>query len=174
VDADPETSQIHPSRPEPSPLRPEPVPNPKRQNGEPIRFSHPAEEAFAKVLDFYQTRWEYEPMTFPLEWDEEGRITSAFSPDFYLVDEDLYIELTTMKQSLVTQKNRKLRRLRELYPNVKCKLIYRRDVANLAVKYGLFEDEPGPGDHVYMPRPLESLDDWEDELDEEEEMEQDR
>jgi len=122
----------------PSP-RPEPIPNPKRPNGDPIRFSHPAEEAFAKVLDFYQIAWEYEPTTFPLEWDKEGRVIAAFSPDFYLVPEDTYIELTTMKQSLVTKKNRKLRLLHELYPDVKCKLMYRKDVESLAVKYRLFE-----------------------------------
>jgi len=129
---------------EPGPARPAPIPNPKRPNGEPIPFSHPAEEAFARVLDFYQMEWEYEPTTFPLEWDGEGRVVTAFSPDFYLVAEDLYIELTTMKQSLVTKKNRKLRLLHELYPDVKCKLMYRRDVENMAIKYGLFE----PGDRA--------------------------
>jgi hypothetical protein len=121
--------------------RPEPIPN---QREEPVRFSHPAEEAFARVLDFYKIEWEYEPKTFPLEWDEEGRVITAFSPDFYLVEDDQYIELTTMKQKLVTQKNRKLRLLRELYPDVTCKLVYRRDVENLAVKFGLFEDGPMP------------------------------
>ena len=126
------------------PHRPTPVINPKRRPGEPLPFSHPAEEAFARVLDFYQLGWEHEPTTFPLEWDEEGRVTTAFSPDFYLVDEDLYIELTTMKQSLVTKKNRKLRLLEELYPGVKCKLMYRKDVQSLAVKFGLFEDTPPP------------------------------
>ena len=125
----------------PRPKRPKPIPNPKRKPGERIPFSHPAEEAFAKVLDFYETRWEHEPVTFPLEWDEEGRVLSAFSPDFYLVDEDLYIELTTMKQRLVTRKNRKLRLLHELYPNVRCKLMYRQDIADLGVKYGLFGDD---------------------------------
>jgi hypoxanthine phosphoribosyltransferase len=119
--------------------QPKPIPNPKRKADEPLRFSHPAEEAFAKVLDFYETRWEYEPVTFPLEWDEDGRVTTAFSPDFYLVDEDLYIELTTMKQRLVTKKNRKLRLLHALYPDVHCKLMYRKDIEDLAVKYGLFE-----------------------------------
>ena len=123
----------------PNQPRPEPMPN--RREG-PVRFSHPAEEAFARVLDFYQIEWEYEPTTFPLEWDEEGRVTMAFSPDFYLVEDDQYIELTTMRQRLVTQKNRKLRLLHELYPDVKCRLMYRRDVENLAVKYGLFEDDP--------------------------------
>ena len=124
-------------------IKPEPIPNPKRLDEGPRSFSHPAERAFAAVLDFYKIQWEYEPTTFPLEWDSEGNVTAAFSPDFYLVEEDLYVELTTMKQSLVTQKNRKLRQLHELYPNVKCKLMYRKDVESLAVKYGLFE---GPVD----------------------------
>ena len=124
--------------------RPRPIPNLKHHGDETIPFSHPAEEAFAKVLDFYQMQWEREPTTFPLEWDEEGHVITAFSPDFYLVSEDLYIELTTMKQSLVTKKNRKLRLLHELYPDVQCKLMYRRDVMNLAVKYGLFGDTREP------------------------------
>jgi hypothetical protein len=135
-----------------------PIPNPKRPNGEPIPFAHPAEEAFAKLLDFYQTPWEYEPTTFPLEWDDQGRVTNAFSPDFYLADEDLYVELTTMKQSLVTRKNKKLRLLHKLYPEVRCKLIYRKDVASLAVKYGLF-DEPELDSPVYNPRPLDASED---------------
>lgn len=120
----------------------EPIANPKHAGEQPISFSHPAEEAFARVLDFYQIEWEYEPTTFPLEWDEDGRLVNAFSPDFYLVAEDVYIELTTMRQNLVTKKNRKLRLLQELYPDVKCKLMYRRDVMNLAIKYGLFEEPP--------------------------------
>lgn len=125
------------------PIEPRPTPLSNRRAG-PIRFSHPAEEAFARVLDFYEIEWEYEPTTFPLEWDGKGRIATAFTPDFYLVEDDLYIELTTMRQRLVTQKNRKLRLLRELYPNVKCKLMYRRDIENLAIKYGLFENGPMP------------------------------
>ena len=119
------------------------MPNPR--NG-PIQFSPPAEAAFARVLDFYEIEWEYEPTMFPLEWDQDGRVITAFSPDFYLVEEDLYIELTTMQQRLVTRKNRKLRLLRELYPDVKCKLMYRKDVESLAVKYGLFEKGPVPAE----------------------------
>lgn len=119
-----------------------PMPNPRSG---PIKFSHPAEEAFARVLDFYQIEWQYEPTTFPLRWDDEGRVVTAFSPDFYLVEEDLYIELTTMKQRLVTAKNRKLRLLHQLYPDVKCKLMYRKDIANMGLKYGLFgEQDPSP------------------------------
>ena len=124
--------------------QPRPIPNPKHQPDEPLPFSHPAEEAFARVLDFYQMEWEYEPMTFPLQWDQNGRVLMAFSPDFYLVEEDLYLELTTMRQRLVTKKNRKLKLLHELYPDAKCKLIYRKDVENMAVKYGLFEDDVAP------------------------------
>jgi hypoxanthine phosphoribosyltransferase len=171
MDDMPKSSPSHPGHSESDPPRPVPIPNPKRPNGEPIPFSHPAEEAFARVLDFYQTRWEHEPTTFPLEWDESGRVTNAFSPDFYLIDEDLYVELTTMKQSLVTRKNRKLRLLHELYPGVRCKLIYRKDVANLAIKYGLFEDEPDEANPVYRPRPLPDPEEWEEESPDEKEME---
>jgi hypothetical protein len=169
----PNSSSTHASPHGTTQPRPEPIPNPKRQDGEPPRFSHQAEEAFAQVLDFYHARWEYEPTTFPLEWDEEGRVTTAFSPDFYLVDEDLYVELTTMKQRLVTQKNRKLRLLGELYPGVKCKLIYRRDVANLAIKYGLFEEDSEEARRVYRPRPIAGPVGPVDESEEDEEMEQD-
>jgi hypoxanthine phosphoribosyltransferase len=98
---------------------------------------HPAEIEFARILDFYGVGWEYEPKTFPLEWDENGKVKLAFAPDFYIPDFDLYVELTTMRQSLVTTKNRKLRRMAELYPEVNVKILYHRDLENLMVKYGL-------------------------------------
>ena len=103
----------------------------------PPRFANQAELECAKVLDYYGVPWHYEPRTFVLETDEEGRIVEAFTPDFYLPDQDLYVEITVMKQSLVTRKNRKLRKLRELYPDVKVKLFYERDFERLAVRYGL-------------------------------------
>jgi len=101
------------------------------------RFAHASEEEFARLLDFYGIRWEYEPRSFPLEWDAEGRVVESFNPDFYLPDSNLYIELTTLKQSLVTRKNRKVRRLRELYPGVRLKIFYGRDYRSLLFKYGL-------------------------------------
>jgi hypothetical protein len=104
---------------------------------EPPRFASQAELECAKVLDYYGVPWLYEPTTFVLEQDEEGRTTEAFSPDFYLPDQDLYIELTLMKQSLVTRKNRKLRKLRERYPEVKIKLFYKRDLERLAQHFHL-------------------------------------
>src|SRR5215469_1506548 len=103
-------------------------------------FAHPSEREFARVMDFYRIRWEYEPRTFPIEWDD-SKVVAAFTPDFYLPDLDLYIELTTMKQSLVTKKNRKMRRLRELYPEVNIKMLYERDYRNLIWKYGLSEPD---------------------------------
>jgi hypoxanthine phosphoribosyltransferase len=104
---------------------------------EPPRFASPAEVECAKVLDYYGVPWMYEPTTFVLETDEDGRITEAFAPDFYLPDQDLYVELTQMKQSLVTRKNRKLRKLRERYPNVRIKLFYKRDIERLAQHFHL-------------------------------------
>lgn len=101
------------------------------------KFSHPAEETFARILDYYGIAWEYEPRTFALQWDETGKITEAFAPDFYLPDQDLYIELTTLRPQLTTIKNRKLKRLQALYPEIQIKLFKRKDIRDLMVKYGL-------------------------------------
>jgi cytidylate kinase len=109
---------------------------PEQAAGTPA-FVHPSEAELAKVLDFYRIRWEYEPTAFPLAWNEAGQPTEAFRPDFYLPDLDLYLELTTLRQSLVTDKNRKVRRFRELYPNVRLKVFYGRDFRSLIHKYGL-------------------------------------
>jgi hypothetical protein len=108
-----------------------------RNGADPVRFAHRSEAEFARILDFYGIRWEYEPRSFPLRWDDRGRVTESFNPDFYLPDLDLYIEITTLKQSLVTRKNRKVRRLRELYPDVHLKIFYGRDFRQLLLKYGL-------------------------------------
>jgi hypoxanthine phosphoribosyltransferase len=113
------------------------VKGPKDNGADSVRFAHRSEAEFARILDFYGIRWEYEPRSFPLEWDDRGRVIESFNPDFYLPDIDLFIELTTLKQSLVTKKNRKIRRLRELYPNVNVKIFYGRDFRQLLLKYGL-------------------------------------
>jgi hypothetical protein len=104
---------------------------------EPPRFVNDVEVECARILDFYGVPWQYEPRTFVLEQDENGRVIEAFRPDFYLPQQDLYLEVTAMKQSLVTRKNRKLRKLRERYPNVKVKLFYKRDIERLAQRYKL-------------------------------------
>ncbi len=101
-----------------------------------VKFAHESERELARFLDFYGIQWRYEPTSFPLERDEKGRVTLSFTPDFYLPQFDLYIELTTMKQSLVTKKNRKLRLLRQLYPEVKIKVFYGRDYRRLLFKFG--------------------------------------
>lgn len=100
------------------------------------RFAHASEAELARILDFYMVRWEYEPRTFPILWNLEGQVVESFSPDFYLPDLDLWLELTTLRQSLVRRKNRKLRRLRELYPMLRIKLLYARDFRALMLKYG--------------------------------------
>ncbi len=104
---------------------------------EDARFAHESEEEFAGVLDFYGVRWQYEPRTFPLRHADDGRMIEAFSPDFYLPDLNLYIEITTLKQGLVTDKHRKLRRLQELYPDVQIKLLHKKDYLSLLSKYGI-------------------------------------
>ncbi len=103
------------------------------------RFAHESEAELARILDFYEVRWQYEPRTFPVLWNLDGQVVESFSPDFYLPDVDLWVELTTLRQSLVRKKNRKLRRMRELYPMVRLKLLYARDFRALMLKYGRLE-----------------------------------
>jgi len=103
------------------------------------QFSHPSEEIFANLLDFYRIEWEYEPKSFPIAWDEHGKVLESFTPDFYLPESNRYVELTTMKQSLVTKKNRKIRLLREIYPHVQIQVFYQKDLQDLVFKYGLAE-----------------------------------
>jgi hypoxanthine phosphoribosyltransferase len=100
------------------------------------RFAHASEAEFARILDFYQVAWDYEPQVFPILWDLEGNVLESFAPDFFLPDLDLFVELTTLQQRLVRKKNRKVRRLRELYPNIRIKLFYARDFRALMLKYG--------------------------------------
>jgi hypothetical protein len=119
-----------------------------------VRFAHNSERQFAKLLDFYAIQWEYEPRSFTLDTDRAGNPVQAFTPDFYLPAYDLFIEITTLNQKLVTKKNRKARRLRELHPEVRIKVLYQRDYLHLLVKYGLeppsqFVDSLGP------PEPLD-------------------
>ena len=106
---------------------------------EPIAFVHPIEAEFARILDYYGIEWEYEPHTFALTKDDEGRITEAFSPDFYLPQQELYVELTTMRPKLITKKNRKIRRLKELFPHINVKLFKRSDLRDMMIKYGIDE-----------------------------------
>jgi hypothetical protein len=114
-----------------------------------ITFAHNSERQFARLLDFYRVEWEYEPTAFPIEWDAAGQPTQHFRPDFYLPGWKLYIEITTLNQRLVTKKNRKVRRLRELYPDVRIKVLYQRDYLKLLERYGLEPPsqmvDPAPG-----------------------------
>ena len=105
------------------------------------QFMHPSEEEFAHMLDFYRIRWEYEPKTFLLEWDSEGNVIEAFSPDFHLPDQDLYIELTTQKPKQAWKKNRKIRRMKELYPDVNVRLIDKKGFESLLRKHSIEQDE---------------------------------
>jgi hypothetical protein len=119
-----------------------------------VPFAHASEAEMSRILDFYAVRWEYEPHTFPILWNLEGDVVESFSPDFYLPDLELYLELTTLRQKLVRKKNRKLRRLRELYPDLNIKLFYARDFRALMLKYGklaLFAGLSGSSGQVAAP-----------------------
>ncbi len=110
-----------------------------------VKFAHESEREFARLLDFYQIAWEYEPRSFDIAWDQDGRPIQRFTPDFYLPQFDLYVEITTLNQKLVTKKNRKVRLLKELYPDVKIKILYEKDYRNLVKKYGLEKARRAPG-----------------------------
>ena len=123
-------------------------------------FAHASEAELARILDFYQVRWTYEPDTFPIGWSMTGEVVESFSPDFYLPDLDLYVELTTLKQRLVRKKNRKLRRLRELYPDIRIKLFYARDFRALLLKFGrlaLLDDLTGTTGQATPPRTADRI-----------------
>jgi hypoxanthine phosphoribosyltransferase len=118
------------------------------------RFAGPIEETFAKILDFYGIEWEYEPHTFPLVKDRDGKVLEAFAPDFYLPQQDLYIELTTLRPHLATYKNRRMRLMKELYPEIKIKLLKRRELRDMMIKYGLVQEAiPIQGNHAQQVEP---------------------
>lgn len=113
------------------------LPSPSSTSAASRAFANSSEQVFADLLNFYRIAWEYEARSFPLRWDKEGRVTEAFTPDFYLPEFQLYVELTTMKQANVTRKNRKVRQLKSLYPDVNIQVFYLKDVQDLAFKFGL-------------------------------------
>ena len=96
-----------------------------------------SEAEFARLLDMYQIEWKYEPKTFPIEYDAEGNVTMAFTPDFYLTKFNTYIELTTMEQKYVTAKNKKAKKVRELYPGTNIKIVYKKDFFTLIERFNL-------------------------------------
>ncbi len=107
-------------------------------------FVNESEQIFANLLDFYRIAWEYEPRSFPVQWDRDGRVLESFTPDFYLPELDLYVEITTMKQANVTRKNRKVKLLKTIYPQVNIQVFYQKDFQNLVFKYGLPVSSPVP------------------------------
>ncbi len=117
-------------------VRPRPLQNPTVTR-EDIVWSHPSEKEFAHVLDYFGIEWRYEPTTFPLRWDKEGNVLEGFCPDFYLVEQELYVELTTLRPRLMRDKHRKVRRLRELYPEVNVRLWDRQDFVRFLERFGL-------------------------------------
>lgn len=102
-----------------------------------VRFAHPSERLFAALLDLHGVRWEYEPVEFTLRWDEGGTPNGGFRPDFWLPDLQCFVELTTADQRLVTRKNAKVRRMRDLYPEVEVLVLYQRDFVGLLAHHGL-------------------------------------
>ena len=103
-----------------------------------ISFKNETEEEFARILSLYNIEWLYEPKTFPVEWDAEGNVTMAISPDFFLPKFNLYLELTTMDQRYVTKKNKKMRLVKELYPGTNIRIVYKKDFNELVDRLKMF------------------------------------
>ena len=99
-------------------------------------FAHPSEKHFADLLSFYGICWQYESVCFPLIRDPEGTVVESFTPDFFLPEYDVFVEVTTARQRLVTRKNRKVRLFRELYPELSLVMIYRKNFQSLLLKLG--------------------------------------
>ncbi|MGH2377804.1 MAG: hypothetical protein ACRDGT_04950 [Candidatus Limnocylindria bacterium] len=119
-------------------------------SGRGVPFSHPSERHFARLLDFYRLRWEYEPHTYPVAWRSDGSVRESFTPDFWLPDQGVYVEVTMLRQALVTRKNRKLRRFRELYPDRAITLLYRADLERLRTRYERPVSRPRPRFHALL------------------------
>jgi hypothetical protein len=122
---------------DPSPIDASRRRHPSLETAPNYQFAHPSERAFARLLNLYGFAWSYEPVEFPLEWNELGVPTRAFRPDFYLPERRLFIELTVLEQRLVTKKNQKVRKFRALYPEVELLVIYQRDFVALLEQHGL-------------------------------------
>ena len=127
-------------------------------------FAHSSERQLALLLDFYEVAWAYEPRSFVIEWDDGGKPAKMFTPDFWLPGEERFIEVTTMDQKLVTKKNRKVKALRRLHPEVRCTILYQRDYLHLVLKYGLevperLADTPHPTRRPGGPRLFHPEDD---------------
>jgi len=99
-----------------------------------VDFAHPVERELATIFDELGIAWRYEPHTFVLERNADGTVREAFTPDFWLPEQDVYVECTTMRQPLTTRKNRKIRKLRERGKLVT--VLYRRDFERLRRRYG--------------------------------------
>jgi cytidylate kinase len=111
--------------------------SPSQDGKKPIIFKHPSEEEFAGILDMYHIDWEYEPRTFPIRWDEEGNVTMAFSPDFYLPRFNTFIELTTMNQKYTSEKKKKVELLKQLYPGTNINIVFKNDFYSLLERFGI-------------------------------------
>lgn len=101
-----------------------------------VRFAHPIERQFAEALAADGIPWLYEPTTFVLEQDANGNATEAITPDFYLPDQDVYVECTVQRIALLRRKRRKIEKLRKRY-GITIALFDSRDFDRFRVRWGL-------------------------------------
>ena len=78
-------------------------------------YAHEYEEQFAEILETLNIEYEYEPKTFVIHSNGNGEIKKGFTPDFYLPELDLYVEVTSMHGNSCNKKNRKIVAIKEIY-----------------------------------------------------------
>ena len=102
------------------------------------RFAHGIEAALARVFDAHRIVWLYEPHTFALEHAADGRLTRAFTPDFFLPEIGIYLECTVARRSCTTRKRQKARAAERLH-GIVVEIAYRADFEYLARRWSLRE-----------------------------------
>lgn len=117
------------------PLARRPTHGPAEAVGEPS-FVHPVERELACVFDELGIQWEYEPHTLVLERHDDGSVKEAFTPDFFLPELGIYVELTVMRQRLTNRKRRKASKARTR-SGVTVEILFRRDLERLARRWRL-------------------------------------
>jgi len=89
----------------------------KRKDLGDIYFRSATEANYARYLNLAKIKWEFEPRTFYFEGVRRGNV--SYTPDFYLPNEDRWIEI---KGWLDGPSKTKLKRFKKYYPEEFAKL----------------------------------------------------
>ena len=90
-----------------------------------IYFYSRWEANIARLFNYLGIRWQHQPKIFNL-------VSQNYTPDFYLPDDDIYIEV---KNFLWKYSKIRDRKFRKLYPDIKLTLLLKKDYLELEKKY---------------------------------------